>query len=674
MPAASIAQEVAGRMLVAVGEVTIARGAEKMVARAGTEVRAGDTIELGAQSNAQLRLTDESIVALRPGTSFRISEYVFQGRAPEEQSALFNLLKGGMRTVTGIIGRARQDRYGVTTPTATIGIRGTHYTLVHCDNDCGGAGARSDAGGTMMAGAMLAQTDAGTPPLRQSVPNGTYGSVSDGKIGVTNKTGLTEFGADQYFHVASQNDSPVRLIRPPELLREVRATTTKPKPGAQTPATGQAQQASGGSQTPPAEDMRVSSSVSNAAPIAAALTTNVFVPTENATVQGPAAILQPTLTGTVFYRLTGPFSIPVSCSNPPCSTLTSGDITLGVNFVLQRASVSANLATSDGGIINVGTPFTSQGLLVTVNGGQVTFGGTATLAGNPQNTGAFRCNDCGPGDTLGFFTSLSISGSISGSQASVTLTGVAQDGSSGTFNATLSSAAPPNNDVAAIVTPTFSGGASARSAAFWGVQLDGARRLIDFGPSVGQIKANVGSATNTIAGSRPDAGNLVWGAWTGNGAQVTDFNYVTFSPTAAFLPWITGTATNTLPPSLGSSVNFSPIGSLINNGFAVLNSASLTADFVNRTLSLNLDTTRTNGELNRYVMSGGSGFSSTTGRFSAGFVSVQCVSGPCTSGGNPAGGSYGGFFAGQQAEGAGVAFTAGFATGNGVSGVVGFKR
>lgn len=682
MPAASFAQEAAGRVLVAVGDVTIVRGAEKIVARAGTELRAGDTIELGAQSNAQLRFTDESIVALRQGTTFRISEYAFEGRAPEEQSALFNLLKGGLRTVTGIIGRARQDRYSVGTPTSTIGIRGTHYTLVHCDNDCDAPGVRSDASGTLLASAtMLAQaTDADTPRTR--VANGTYGSVVDGRIAVSNKTGESVFGSDQYFFVANAETRPQQLIAPPEPLKEVRATT-KPKPGAQAPTTAEAQQASSVSQSPPADDMRVSSSVSNAAVIPAALTTTVFRPTESATTQGPAEILQPTFSGTVFYRLTGPFNIPIiSCSNPPCNTLVAGDITLGVNFTLQTAGVSVNVMNVNGNIVNIATPFSSQGLPITVNGGQVTFSGTFNLADYPpQNRGGFRCSDCGSNttpNTPGFFSSISFSGTISGSQATLTVSvvepGVVSGGGSAT--ATLTQATPPNNDVAAIATPRFGGGGDARSASFWGVQLDASRKLIDFGPTVGQIKANVGSATNTIAGSRPDAGNLVWGAWTGNGAQVTDFNYVSFSPTGSltttpFLPWITGTATNTLPPSLGS-VTYTPVGSLINNGFAVLNSGSITADFVNRTMNLSLNASQTGGQLNTFQMNGNSGFSSTTGRFSAGFTSVTC-SGPCTSGGNQIGGSFGGFFAGQQAEGAGVAFAAGFPS-NGVSGVVGFKR
>ena len=51
-------------MLVAVGDVTIERGAQKIRAQRGSEVRTGDLFALGERSNAQIRLTDESIIAL----------------------------------------------------------------------------------------------------------------------------------------------------------------------------------------------------------------------------------------------------------------------------------------------------------------------------------------------------------------------------------------------------------------------------------------------------------------------------------------------------------------------------------------------------------------------------------------------------------------------------------
>src|SRR2546425_10562266 len=173
-PGLALAQ--AGRFLLAVGDVVVARGPAEIRAATGTPVQSGDTIRVGPASNAQIRMTDEPIVGLRPGTVFRIDAYEYSGQA--EARSIFSLLKGGFRTVTGAIGRLHsRERYAVRTPTATIGIRGTHYTVVHCDNDCGGAD-------------------------RGSISNGTYGGVTDGRIEVVNQTGEHEFAARSEEHTS----------------------------------------------------------------------------------------------------------------------------------------------------------------------------------------------------------------------------------------------------------------------------------------------------------------------------------------------------------------------------------------------------------------------------------------------------------------------------------------
>src|SRR6267378_6131984 len=189
-PGLALAQ--AGRFLLAAGDVVVARGQAEIRAATGTLVQSGDTIRVGPASNAQIRMTDESIVGLRPGTVFGIDAYEYSGQA--EPRSIFSLLKGGFRTVTGAIGRLHnRERYAVRTPTATIGIRGTHYTVVHCDNDCGGAD-------------------------RGSIANGTYGGVTDGRIEVVNQTGEHEFAANTFFYVAAANTAPQNLIAPPTFL------------------------------------------------------------------------------------------------------------------------------------------------------------------------------------------------------------------------------------------------------------------------------------------------------------------------------------------------------------------------------------------------------------------------------------------------------------------------
>ncbi len=635
-PGISMAQQDAGRVLVVAGDVTIVRGDQRIPAQPGTPVLAGDTVVVGQQSAAQVRFTDDSLVALRAGTSFRVTEYIYAGQeAGGTQRAVFDLLQGGLRTVTGFIGRRDRNDYAVKTRTTTIGIRGTSYTLVDCDNSC-----RNSDG--------------------SAAPDGTYGGVTEGRVSAANNTGEREFGVDSFFYVATINTPPEQLLAPPSFLAAARGRATATQL-AQAARGGGAASASASATMQATADASATDPTSNAIPI---ITPIAFQVTNN---PHPEQLLsQNSLTGTAFYRLTGPFNIPFSCAG--CGTATSGEITLGVNYALQRATLGYALSLTDGTVLNVSVPISISGLPVTVNGNQVSFTGTFNLADFPNNRGSFRCYGCVTDNTAGFVNQITFSGIIRGTEATVTLTGVAVPGESGgTATTTLTQQAPPNNSVAAIVAPRQGGGSDARSAAFWNVQLDASGRLLQFGPNVGEIVASVGTATNTIAGTAPSAGNLVWGTW-GPGARITDFNYNTFTTTNV-RPWITGDATNSLPASLGT-LTFTPVGSVFNGNNQLLNSASLTADFVNRSLSVSINATDALAK-NTFQMDAVTGFSPTTGRFSAGFNSITCT-GPCVGSGS-LGGSFAGFFAGTQAQGAGVALTAGFGN-NGVSGVVAFGR
>lgn len=93
-------------------------------ARKGEQIVPGDRIQTRA-GRAQLAFTDGSFVSLQPNTDFGVSEYNFKGSNDGSEKSVMSLLKGALRTVTGLIGRSKRDAYLMTTPTATIGIRGT---------------------------------------------------------------------------------------------------------------------------------------------------------------------------------------------------------------------------------------------------------------------------------------------------------------------------------------------------------------------------------------------------------------------------------------------------------------------------------------------------------------------------------------------------------------------
>lgn len=239
MPLAALAE--AGRVLLAVGDVVAERGAQRIALARGAAVEVGDTIRTGADSNAQIRMTDGAILALRERTVLRIDEHVFSGKVDGSERSFLSLLAGGVRAVTGLIGALRRDdKYGVRTPTASIGIRGTHYTLRECNDlsPCPLEGARAELelaqapGAASDAPALLAQAASGG-----FAAPGTYGGVSDGAIAVMNEAGEAQFGAREFFHVPDRKTAPQALIAPPRFLYD--------RLGARTRTAGQAGAESG---------------------------------------------------------------------------------------------------------------------------------------------------------------------------------------------------------------------------------------------------------------------------------------------------------------------------------------------------------------------------------------------------------------------------------------------
>ena len=115
----------AGRVDFAVGNATVVGtdGRSRPVAR-GTELDTGDTVRT-AGGRVQVRMTDGAFISLQPNTEFGIKDYRFEGKTDGSESAFYSLVKGAMRTVTGLVGRVNRNAYRVATPTATVGIRGT---------------------------------------------------------------------------------------------------------------------------------------------------------------------------------------------------------------------------------------------------------------------------------------------------------------------------------------------------------------------------------------------------------------------------------------------------------------------------------------------------------------------------------------------------------------------
>lgn len=158
-----------------------------------SQVQVGDVVSTERETYAQLKMTDGGRITMRPNTQLRIEGYEFSESEPAKDNFVFALLKGGLRAVTGLIGkRVNRDAYKLRTATATVGIRGTDFNAVEVPPGGGG--------------------DAPAP--------GVYVVVSDGMVVLT--SGGTELlaGAGQTAY-ASDPNLPAAIVPPPPNLPQI---------------------------------------------------------------------------------------------------------------------------------------------------------------------------------------------------------------------------------------------------------------------------------------------------------------------------------------------------------------------------------------------------------------------------------------------------------------------
>lgn len=161
-----------------------------------SEVLDGDTLATARETYARVKFSDGAEVVLRPESRFKVDSYSYEAAKPEGDNFIVSLLKGGMRSVTGLLGSRSKDKVSVQTSTATIGIRGTHFGLLVCNNDCGGI-----------------PTVSGQPPA-----NGLHVDVASGAVAVTNAAGSQVLSAGQFGFVAGAAATPV-VVPPSQGIR-----------------------------------------------------------------------------------------------------------------------------------------------------------------------------------------------------------------------------------------------------------------------------------------------------------------------------------------------------------------------------------------------------------------------------------------------------------------------
>lgn len=173
-----------GAVVAVQGDVKAQReGGEDEILERGAPIFLHDLINVAEESRAQLKLTDGSLLNLIPETLYRIDKYVLKNSREQDQFAA-ELMKGGLRGITGSIAKVNPTGVSIKTPTATMGLRGTIFEVMIVDNK-------------------------------------TYFGCESGEIAVSNKAGLVSLGPyseRQFGVVGSQDAAPQTLVKRPDSL------------------------------------------------------------------------------------------------------------------------------------------------------------------------------------------------------------------------------------------------------------------------------------------------------------------------------------------------------------------------------------------------------------------------------------------------------------------------
>lgn len=187
----------AGHIIIEKGIVNIIRNNASLQADTDSELYSGDTLITSANTITQLKMLDGSLFELGPNTEFSLDKFSLPDSTTNSNSqssiidktgqVITTLIKGVARIVTGKIGQNDRSRFVTQTSIASIGIRGTDYTLRYCEADCGQL-------------------------------KGTSVAVIDGGINLNNEAGQVELKKGEFARAESASSIPFSAPMPEGFL------------------------------------------------------------------------------------------------------------------------------------------------------------------------------------------------------------------------------------------------------------------------------------------------------------------------------------------------------------------------------------------------------------------------------------------------------------------------
>jgi len=217
-----------GKIYVVKGDVFVAQGDNPAHQVTDNEAIVSNTlVNTGENSSALLKFEDGQIVTMQSSSTFLVREYRYDAKKIANSNIVFSMLKGGMRFVTGLIGKLKRQSFRLSTPNSTIGIRGTDFMLVIADKPMYGQVIKgkitmTNAAGKKVVGAGKSAVVASPKILASlvsasAIPAGTFGELLSIPVDPS--------------AISAPAPAPEAEVAAPEVPAEVGATAVGAMPG-----------------------------------------------------------------------------------------------------------------------------------------------------------------------------------------------------------------------------------------------------------------------------------------------------------------------------------------------------------------------------------------------------------------------------------------------------------
>jgi hypothetical protein len=171
----------------------------------GSAIFQGDTLITKPDAYSIIVFRDKSRISLQANTVFRVDEMKLDADNVKQSPALFSLLRGGLRAVTGLMNILHPEKYDIRTSIATMSARSAGYDLM-CTGAC-----------------EVAEEKYNTESIKLPGGDGLYAHVWNGSIEIDGQVLL----AGEAGFKLDKSSSPVVLPGIPDLFKN----NTVPKPG-----------------------------------------------------------------------------------------------------------------------------------------------------------------------------------------------------------------------------------------------------------------------------------------------------------------------------------------------------------------------------------------------------------------------------------------------------------